>query len=54
MNHSISDSYKDGFTKIAFCIICGCDDTVELLATDCPGKFIDKNVIAVDNLAELD
>lgn len=60
MRH-IQSSFGDGWLKTAFCVYCGCEDTVELLKDDCPGKFIDKsaqfidkNLIAVDNSTELD
>lgn len=41
MNHILS-SYGVGFLKTAFCVHCGCDDTVELLKDNCPGKYIEE------------
>lgn len=53
MNHILS-SYGVGFLKTAFCVHCGCDDTVELLQDNCPGKYIDEIANSVDKKVDKD
>ena len=39
MKHSIDDTYRDGYVKVAFCVFCSCENIVELLDGNCPGEF---------------